>query len=63
MSFSIYLHKDFIQVPLPIAGLHHPCPSLFDLACKLRAELVPPIPYGFIANIYATFMKKIFHIP
>jgi hypothetical protein len=23
---------------------------------------MPPVPNGFIANIYATFMKKVFHI-
>jgi hypothetical protein len=24
---------------------------------------MPPIPNGFIANIYASFMQKVFHIP
>jgi hypothetical protein len=24
MSFTIYLHKDFIEVPFPITGLHAP---------------------------------------
>ena len=63
MSFPIYLHKDLIQVPLPITGLHTPCPAFFDLVFKLRAELVPPLPYGFIAYVHATFMKMVFHIP
>ena len=61
MSFPIYLHEDFIQVPFPMTGLHSPCPASFDLVCKLRAKSVLPISKGFIANIYATFMKKVFH--
>ena len=62
MSFPIYLHKDFIQVPLPVARLHALRPSLFDLAFELRAKPVPPNPNGFIAHIHATFMKQGFHI-
>ena len=29
----------------------------------MRAELVPPIPYGFITCVQATFLKKIFYVP
>ena len=50
------------EVSLPMTGLQFPCHSLFDLACKLRAELVPPISNGFITYIHASFMQKIFHI-
>ena len=63
MSFSIYLYKDFIQVPFPFALLQAPGPSLFDLASKLRAELVPPVPDRFIAYIYSTLMKQVFYVP
>ena len=62
MSFPIYLHKDFIQVPFPITRLKTPCPTLFDLACELRAKPMPPAPNGFITNIYAPFMKEVFHV-
>ena len=62
MSFPIYLHKDFIQVPFPITRLKTPCPSLFDLACKLRAKPVPPAANGFIAYIYSTLMEQVFFI-
>ena len=62
MSFSINFHKDFIEMPLPITRLQAPSPSLFDLACELRAKPVPPLPDRFIAYIHAAFMKKVFHI-
>ena len=63
MSFPIYLHKDFIKVPLPVAWLQAPGPSLFDLARKLRAKPVPPVPDRFIAYIHAAFMKQVFNVP
>jgi hypothetical protein len=62
MPFTIYLYKDFIKVPLPVARLQAPCSSLFDLACELRAKPVPPVPNGLIAYVHAKFMKKVFHI-
>ena len=62
MSFSINFHKDFIKVPLPVARLQAPGPSLFDLAYELRAKPVPPVADRFIAHIYSTLMKKVFYI-
>ena len=62
MSFPIYLHEYFIQVPFPITGLHFPCPALFDLACELRAKPMPPVTNGFIAYVHASFMQEVFHI-
>ena len=35
----------------------------FDLACKLRAKPVPPIPYGCIAYVHSSFVQQLFHIP
>ena len=63
MHLPIYLHKDFIQMPLPITGVHSRCPALFDPACKLGAKPVPPVPYGFIAKIHTAFMQEVFDIP
>ena len=62
MSFTIYLHKDFIQVPFSITGLHAPCPVLLDLACELRTKSMPPVPNRFIAHIDTTLMQKVFYI-
>jgi hypothetical protein len=62
MHFSIYLHKDFIKVPLLVARLHALRPSLFDLACERRAKPVPPVPDRFIAHIYTLLMKQVFHV-
>ena len=62
MPFSIYLYKDFIQVPFPITGVNTSCPALFDLACELSAKSVPPVPNRFIAYVHASFMHEIFYI-
>jgi hypothetical protein len=62
MSFPINFHKDFIKVPLPVARLQAPGPSLFNFACELRAKPVPPVPDRFIAHIYTTLMKQVLHI-
>ena len=51
-----------IVVSFQVTRLHTPYPSLFYLTCKLRAKPMPPISNEFIANIYATFMKKVFHV-
>ena len=63
MSFSIYLHKNFIQVPLPITGLHTPCPTLVDLARELNSKSVPLMTNGFIAYVHATFTRQVFYVP
>ena len=44
------MNRTFIQVPLPMTGLHTPCTELFDLACKLRAKPVQPVADRFIAT-------------
>ena len=33
-----------------------------DLGGKQRAKTVPPVPYGFMANVYAPFKQKIFDL-
>ena len=63
MSFSIYLYKDFIKLPLPVARLQAPCFSFFNFACELRAKPVPPVPDRFIAYIYSELMKQVFYVP
>ena len=51
-----------VDLSIPVAELHTPCPALFDLVCKLRAELVPPTPDGFITYVHTLFMKQVFNI-
>jgi len=63
MSFSIYLHEDFIKVPLPVARLQAPCSSLFNFACELKAKPVPPVQDSFIDDIYTTLMNQVFYFP
>ena len=45
-----------------MTSLHSPCPALLDQACKLGDKPVPPVPNGFIAYVYASFMQKVFYI-
>ena len=52
-----------VDLSIPVAELHTPYPKLLDLACKLGAKSVPPVPNGFIANIHTAFIEKVFDIP
>ena len=45
-----------------MTGPHTPCSALFDLASELRPKPIPPVPYGFIANIHTAFMQKVLDI-
>jgi hypothetical protein len=54
---SVLLTLRYFQLPACIP------PALrFDMVNKLRAELVPAIPYGLITYVHASFMQKLFHI-
>ena len=33
-----------------------------DLGGKQRAKTVPPVPYGFMANVYAALKQEIFNL-
>ena len=63
VSFAIDLHKDLVQVPAPARirmVLNAPFP---DLRGEHRTEPVPPEPYRLVADIDASFMKKILDLP
>ena len=62
MSFTIYLQKNFIQVPSLVAWLHTPCPTFFEVTCQPRAKPVPPVENKFTAYVHASFMQKVFHV-
>ena len=36
-----------LKMPLPITGMHSPCPALFNLVCKLKAKPMPPSSNSF----------------
>ena len=51
-----------VDLSIPVAELHAPCPTLLDLACELRAKPMPPVTNRFIAYVHASLMQKIFYI-
>jgi hypothetical protein len=64
VSLAIDLHKHFVNVPLPARKAFQPgCPFPTDLGSKQRAKPVPPIAHRFMADIDASLVKQVFHIP
>ncbi len=64
VSLAIHLHENLIHVPFPFRE----CPQLLntlspDLRGKHRAEPVPPVADGFMADIDPALVKEIFDIP
>ena len=60
MSFTIYLHKDFVQVPFPVGMA--PCPLPTNFFGKLATKSAHPKPDCFVANINSAFMQYIFNL-
>ncbi len=64
MSLAIHFHKNLVHVPLPFresAQLLDPLSP--DLGGKHRAEPVPPISDGFVADIDPALVQQVFDIP
>jgi len=59
-SLTVYFHKDFVQMPLPVRMLTHPL--LSDFLSKFCTKPIHPKPYSFVSNIYSTFMQDIFNL-
>lgn len=64
VSFSIHLHENLIHVPLPFRE----CAQSLDafssgLQGEHRAKPIPPAAHGFLADIDATLVQKVFDIP
>lgn len=63
MRLSVYLHKDLIEVPLPLRDLTHIAgPADADLAGKHRAETINPEPHALMADIDSAFVQQILDI-
>jgi len=63
MSFAINLHKDLIEMPAPVGVILRPMdPLLTYFTCEYWTKSVPPIAHRLMANIDASFMKKVFDI-
>ena len=60
----IDLHENLVQMPLPVrvgSQILDAFPPNF--LREHRSKSIPPEPDGFMANINAALMEKIFHIP
>jgi hypothetical protein len=64
VRLAVNLHEYLVQVPLPIRICAHLAdPFLADLCGKQRAKSVPPKPNRLMADVDATFVQKILHVP
>ena len=63
VGLAIDLHKDLIEVPLPLRDLAHVARSAdADLAGEHRAETVHPLPHALVANVDPAFVEEVFNI-
>jgi len=59
----VYLHENFVQMPLPLGPSPHPIGALSpDLCSKHRAKSVPPEPHCFVTQIDPALMQQIFDV-
>jgi hypothetical protein len=64
MCNSINLHKNLIQMPLPVRVSSHPGrPIATDFRSKHRAKYVSPEPNRLVADVDPALVQEIFHIP
>jgi hypothetical protein len=62
MPFSVDLHEDLVEVPLPADGLHSRDPAFPDLGGEHRAEPVPPVPDRFVTDFDTAFVEQILYV-
>ena len=63
MCFSVDLHENLVQMPLPIGVRSHPLDTLPpDLGSKHRAKSVPPETDRFMAYIDPSLVQRVLDI-
>jgi hypothetical protein len=64
VRLAVNLHEHLIQMRLPVCPRPHSVnPTATDLSGKHLAKTVPSKSNSFVADVDATFVQKIFHIP
>jgi hypothetical protein len=64
VRLAVDLHEHLIQVPSPIRTCAHLAnPFLANLCGRQRDKAVQPKSNRLIADVYATFVQRILHIP
>jgi hypothetical protein len=60
---AVELHVHLVEMPIPVAEPAHPAHSLAtDVACKHRAESIPPEANGLVAYIDAALEQQVFNV-
>jgi len=63
MPFAIDLHKNFVQMPLPVRICTHPVdPVSSDFRGKHRPKAIPPEPHRFVADVDADLVQQILDV-
>ena len=63
MRHSINLHKNLIQMPLPVrTGAHPADPVSPDLSSKHRAKSIPPVPHRFVTDVDASLVQQVLDV-
>ena len=63
MCLTVDLHKNLVQMPLPIRIRSHPTdPVSADLCREHWTKFIPPETDSFMADVDAAFVQKILHI-
>ena len=63
MCLAVDTHENLVQMPAPVRIRMVLNAPFADLHRKHRAKTVPPEPYRLVADIDASFMKKILDLP
>ena len=63
VPLTVDLDEHLVEMPTPAAGFHSGHATLFDLRRKEWPEPMPSIPYGFVADIDASFVKQVLDVP
>ena len=61
---AINLYEQLIDMPAPVSKAFHPTyPLPLNNCGEHRTKPVPPVPHGFVTNVYASLSQQIFHVP
>lgn len=64
VSLPTDLHEDLIQMPLPLRRLPHSFRTALPyFVSEVSSKTVDPMPHRLVADVDATFVKKVFDVP
>ena len=63
VPLPVDLHKNLVEMPLPVARSQPLDPALLDLIGEHRTEPMPPVAHRFVADLDASLVEQILDIP